>query len=149
MIEWWISNACYSKEASGVLNIWSRVMQCSSRGEEGASKVLEIVSEVGRQGEYIHRLGGYSWSGDIILDAIQLEGNLLSIIYGPWFVDWTLKFISKTTNSLLCSHISLVGPCSSSCPPRWRRWVGHEGECTVHVRYKLNIQWQPYIRQWA
>jgi len=60
MIEWWISNARYSKQASGVLNISSRVMRCGSRDEEGVSKVLEIVSKVGRQGEYIYRLGGFS-----------------------------------------------------------------------------------------
>jgi hypothetical protein len=41
-------NACYSNQASGVLNISPRVMQCGSRGEEGVSKVLEIVSKVGR-----------------------------------------------------------------------------------------------------
>jgi len=51
MIEWWVSNACYSEQASGVLNISSRVKQGRSRGEEGLSKVLEIVSNVGRQGE--------------------------------------------------------------------------------------------------
>ena len=33
VIEWWISNARNSKQASWVLNISSRVMQCSSRGE--------------------------------------------------------------------------------------------------------------------
>jgi len=60
MIEWWISNACYSKQASGVLNIWSRLMGHGSRGEEGVLKVLEIVSKVGRQGEYIYGLGGFS-----------------------------------------------------------------------------------------
>ena len=60
MIEWRISNACYSKQASGVSNISSRVMRCGSRGEEGVSKVLEIVSKVGRQGEYIYGLGGFS-----------------------------------------------------------------------------------------
>jgi len=49
MIQWWISNACYSKQASGVLNILTRVMQCTSRGEVGVPKVLEIVSKVGRQ----------------------------------------------------------------------------------------------------
>jgi len=80
MIGWWMSNACYSKQASGVLNISSRVMGCGSRGEEGVSKVLEIVSKVGRQGEYIYGLGGFSWSGNIILAAIPLGGNLLSII---------------------------------------------------------------------
>ena len=60
MIEWWISNACYSKQALGVLNISSRVMQCGSRDEEGVSKVLEILSKVGRQGKYIYGLGGIS-----------------------------------------------------------------------------------------
>ena len=33
MIEWWISNAHYSKQVSGVLNISSRVMRCGSRRE--------------------------------------------------------------------------------------------------------------------
>jgi len=33
MIEWWILNACYSKQASGVLNISLRVMRWHSRGE--------------------------------------------------------------------------------------------------------------------
>jgi len=79
-IEWWISNACYSKQVSGSLNISSRVMQCGSSGKEGMSKVLEIVGKVSRQGEYIYWLGGFSWSGDIILAAIQLGGYLLSII---------------------------------------------------------------------
>jgi len=51
MIDWWISNTCYYKEASGVLNISSKVMRCSNRSEEGVSKVLEIESEVGGQGE--------------------------------------------------------------------------------------------------
>jgi len=55
-------------------------MQCGSRGEKGVSKVLEIVSTVGMQGKYIYGLGGFSWSGDIIFAAIQLEGNLCSII---------------------------------------------------------------------
>jgi len=36
------------------------VMRCGSRGEEGVSKVLEIVSKVGRQGEYVDGLGGFS-----------------------------------------------------------------------------------------
>jgi len=48
MIEWWILNACYSKQVLGVLNQLSRVMQHGSRGEEGVSKVVEIVSKVGR-----------------------------------------------------------------------------------------------------
>ena len=60
MIEWWISNGCYSEQASGMLNISSWVMRCGSRGEEGVSKVLEIVSKVGTQGEYIYGLGGFS-----------------------------------------------------------------------------------------
>jgi len=60
MIEWKISDAAYSKQASEALNISSRVMRCGTRGEEGVSKVLEIVSKVGRQGEYIYRLGGFS-----------------------------------------------------------------------------------------
>jgi len=55
MIEWCITNAHYSKQVSGVLNILSRVMQCSSRGEEGVLNVLGIVSIVGRQGN--HRCG--------------------------------------------------------------------------------------------
>jgi len=67
MIEWWISNACYSRQVSGVLNILSSVLRCGSRGEEGVSKVLEIVSKVGRQCKYIYGLGGFSWSGDIVL----------------------------------------------------------------------------------
>ena len=46
--EWWISNVCYFKQALGVLNISSRVMQCGSRGEEGVSKVLQNGSKVGR-----------------------------------------------------------------------------------------------------
>jgi len=60
LIEWWISNASCSEQASGVLNILSRVMRSGSNGEEGVSKVLEIVSKVGRQGEYIYGLGGFS-----------------------------------------------------------------------------------------
>ena len=117
MIEWWTSNALYSKLVLGVLNQSSRVMQCSSRGEEGVSKVLEIASKVGRQGEYIYGLRGFSWSGDIILATIKLGNNFLSIIKVHWFVDWTLRFITKTTKSMLCSQISLMCPCSSSCTP--------------------------------
>jgi len=79
-MEGWFSNGCYSTEASGVLNLWSRVMHCWSKGEEGVSKVLEIVSKVGRQGEYIYGLWGLSWSSDIILAAIQLGGHWLSIM---------------------------------------------------------------------
>jgi hypothetical protein len=41
-------------------NILSRVMQSGDSGEEGVSRVLEIVSKVGRQGKYIYRLGGFS-----------------------------------------------------------------------------------------
>jgi len=124
MIDWWISSACYSNQVLGVLNISSRVMQCGSRAEEGVSKVQEIVSEVGRQGNYIYAIGGFSWSSDIILAAIQLGNNFLSIIQAPWFVDWTLMFITKTTQSMLCSHIQLVCLCSSPWTPRCRRWVG-------------------------
>jgi len=80
VIEWSISHACWSKQASGVLNISSSAMQYGSKGEEGVSMVLEIVCRVGRQGEYIYGLGGVSWSGDIILAAFQIGGNLLSII---------------------------------------------------------------------
>jgi len=71
MIEWWITNSRYSKAGLEVLNILSRVMQCSSSGEEGVLKVVEILCKVGRQGEYIcghegviliwwHHLGCYS-----------------------------------------------------------------------------------------
>jgi hypothetical protein len=59
MIEGSISNACYCKQASGVLNVSSRVMRCGDRGEESVLKVLEIVWKVGRQGEYIYGLGGF------------------------------------------------------------------------------------------
>jgi len=58
MIEWWILTASHSKQASGVLNISSREMRCGSRSEEGVSEGLEIVSKVGRQGEYIYGIGG-------------------------------------------------------------------------------------------
>jgi len=75
MIEWWMSSACYSQQASGVLNILSRVMRCGSWGEEGLSKVLEIVIKVGMQGDYIYGLGGFSWSGDIIFAANLLGNN--------------------------------------------------------------------------
>jgi len=77
--EWWISNTCYSEQVSGVLNISSRVMWCGSTGEEGESNVLESVSRVGMQREYIDWLGGLSWSGDTVLAAIPLGINLLSI----------------------------------------------------------------------
>jgi hypothetical protein len=60
MIELWISNACYSKQESGVLNIMSRVLRCSSRGGQGVSKGLETVIEVGRQGKYMYGHGGFS-----------------------------------------------------------------------------------------
>jgi len=80
MMKWWILNTCYFEQASEVLNISWWVMWCGSRGEEGVSKVLEIVSEEGRQHEYIYGLGGFFWSGNIILAAIQLGANLLIII---------------------------------------------------------------------
>jgi len=35
-------------------------MRCGGRGEEGMLKVLEIVRKVGRQGEYIYGVGGFS-----------------------------------------------------------------------------------------
>ena len=53
IIEWWISNASHSEQGLEELNISSRVMRYGSRGEKGVSKVLEIVSKVGKQGEYI------------------------------------------------------------------------------------------------
>jgi hypothetical protein len=58
MIHWWITNACYSKQGSGELNISSRVLQNGSSGVEGVSKVLEIVRNVGRPGVYLCGLGG-------------------------------------------------------------------------------------------
>jgi len=79
-IEWWISNACYSKQELGVLNVWLRVMLFGRRDEDGVLKVLVIVSKVGGQGEYIYGLGGFSRSGDLILAAIEQGNNLLSII---------------------------------------------------------------------
>jgi len=60
MIEWWISNACYTKQASKVLTISSRVLPCGSRGEEGVSEVLDIVSKPRRHSEYIYGLGEVS-----------------------------------------------------------------------------------------
>jgi len=47
LIEWWISNARYSKQASVVLNILSSMTGCGSRGEKGVLNVLEFVREVG------------------------------------------------------------------------------------------------------
>jgi len=149
MIEWSISSACYGTQASGALNISSRVMQCGSRGKHSVSKVLEILGKVRRQGEHIYGLAGFAWSGNIILAAIQPGGSWLSIIQATWFVDRTLKFITKTTKSMPWSLISLVCPCTRSCSPQWGRWVGVLGQCTVHVRYECNIKWQPYNRQWA
>jgi len=80
MIDWCMSNACPSEQASGVLTILSKVMRYGSRAEEGVLKGLEIISKVGRQGKYISGLGGFSWSGDIILAAIQLGNNILTTI---------------------------------------------------------------------
>jgi len=37
-----------------------KVEAMGSAGVEGVSKVLEIVSKLGWQGEYIYRLGGFS-----------------------------------------------------------------------------------------
>jgi len=124
IIEWWISIACYSKQASGMLNILSRVTRCGSSGEDGVSNILEYVSKVGRQGEYNVGLEGLSWSGGIILAAIQLGNNLLWIIQVHWFVNCTLKLITNTSNSMLCSHIWLVCPFPSPCTQRWRRLAG-------------------------
>jgi hypothetical protein len=94
MIKLWISNACYTKQGSGVFNISSSMMRCGSRRKDGVAMVLEIVSKVGRQWKCRYWLGGFSWFSDIILDAIQLADNLLTIIEVPWFVDWALKFIT-------------------------------------------------------
>jgi len=58
IIHWWITNAGYSKQASGELNISSRVMRNGRSGVERVSKVLAIVSKVGRQGVYLCGLGG-------------------------------------------------------------------------------------------
>jgi len=58
MIEWWISNAHFSQQASGVVNISSGVIQCGSKGEEGMLKVMEIVSNVGRRGGYLYGFAG-------------------------------------------------------------------------------------------
>jgi len=80
MFEWCISNAGYCKQVSGVLNMSSRVMWCGRRGEEGVSKVQEIVCKVGRQGQDIYRLRGFSWPGDITWAGIQLANILLSIV---------------------------------------------------------------------
>jgi len=124
LINWWISNTCYSKPASWVLNSSLRVIQCGSSGQKRVSKVLEILSKVDRQGRYIYKLGGYSWSGDIILIAIQLWNDALSIIWALWFVDRMLKFITTTNRSMLCSDISLVCPCSRSCNLQWWCWMG-------------------------
>ena len=63
-----------------MFNISSSVMRFGSIGEEGVSKVVKSVRTVGSQGEYIYVLGGFSRSGGIILAAIQLENNVLSII---------------------------------------------------------------------
>jgi hypothetical protein len=60
MIEWCISNACYSKQASGVLHVLSTVMRCGSCGEHSVLMMLQIVSTVGRQGKFVYGLGGFS-----------------------------------------------------------------------------------------
>jgi len=57
-IEWWISDAGYSKHRSGVFSIFPCVTQCGCRGEEGVSNVLEIASKVGRQRKCICGLWG-------------------------------------------------------------------------------------------
>jgi hypothetical protein len=119
MIEWWISNASYSKQPLGVLIISWTAMRYCSRDVEGMLKLVEIVGKVGRQDNNMYGLWGFSWCGDIILTANQLEGNMLSIIEAPRFVDWILKFITKTTNNMFCSHHSLVCSCASSYTPQW------------------------------
>jgi hypothetical protein len=58
MIRWWISTAHYYKQGSGVLNIWSREMQHSGRGEHCALKDLETVRKAGWQAEYWSGAGG-------------------------------------------------------------------------------------------
>ena len=80
MIEWWTSNAYNSTAALRVLDIMSTVMRHGSRGVKGELKVLQIVSKVGSQGKYIHRRGKYFSSGDIILAAIQLGANFVTIV---------------------------------------------------------------------
>jgi len=80
IIGWWISYTCCSIHASGVLNISSRVTGSGSKSEECESKVLGIVSKVGRQSEYIYGLRGISLSREVMLAAIQLGRNLLEVI---------------------------------------------------------------------
>jgi len=79
-IEWSILVDSYSKHASAVLNILSRVMRRGTRCEKGVSKVLDNVSKVGRQGDFMDGLRGICWSGNNILAAIQRGDILLSII---------------------------------------------------------------------
>jgi len=50
-MEWGILYAHFSHQVPGVLDLLSRLMWYGRRGEEGVSKVLEIVSKVGRQRE--------------------------------------------------------------------------------------------------
>jgi hypothetical protein len=69
-----------SQKASGVFNILSTVMRCGSRGEQSLSMVLEIVSQVGKYSEYAYGCAEFSSFGDIILTAIQLGNNMLSIV---------------------------------------------------------------------
>jgi len=58
IIELGISNPHSSKPVSKLLNIASRAMGCCSTGLQGASKVLESINKVDRQGKYIDALGG-------------------------------------------------------------------------------------------
>jgi hypothetical protein len=69
-----------SQKASGVFNILSTVMRCGSRGEQSLSMVLEIVSQVGKYSEYAYGCAEFPSFGDIILTAIQLGTNMLSIV---------------------------------------------------------------------
>jgi hypothetical protein len=48
---WWISNACYTKQVSGVFDRMSGVMLCGSRGAAGVWKIREIVTNAGKQGK--------------------------------------------------------------------------------------------------
>jgi len=47
MIEWWKSNARYSKQTLGELNMLARVMPTGHRDVEGVSNNPEIVCNVG------------------------------------------------------------------------------------------------------
>jgi len=123
MIEWWISNACYPNEGSGrwiYCQVWCVVVSDVCRVCRRFWRLN--VQWAGKANIYVG-LEGLFWSGDIVLAKIQQGNYLLGIIQALWFVDWTLKFIIKTTTSMLCSHISLMYHCSNSCTLRWSHWV--------------------------